>query len=350
VLAEILNGCWRVSPLQLRITPEELEQASNSLWVSGASSLGWWRIHGSDLESAAIAPELRRHYHEQAIKAMIQEDELARVVSQLRGGGVEPLLVKGWAVARLYPQPGLRPFGDIDLCVRPEQRRTTEDLLSQPDLAPFEVDLIHEEFDRLDAAGWDALFAHAEPADLGTTRVRVLGPEDHLAFLCMHLLRHGAWRPLWLVDVAAALESRPADFDWQRCLGRNRRRADWIACAIGLANQLVGANVDGTPVTERARRLPGWMLPSVLKRWDVPGLWSGGSATLPLASYITRPSEIPWILWNRWPDPILATVALNGPFNRAPRLPFQVANVSLRTLQFLAHLPRHLRFASRDAT
>jgi len=29
--------------------------------------------------------------------------------------GVEPILGKGWAIARLYPERGMRPYGDIDL-------------------------------------------------------------------------------------------------------------------------------------------------------------------------------------------------------------------------------------------
>ncbi len=41
--------------------------------------------------------------------------------------------------------------------------------------------------------------------------VRVPGLEDHLGILCLHLLHHGAFRPLWLCDIAAALETRPAE-------------------------------------------------------------------------------------------------------------------------------------------
>ena len=46
--------------------------------------------------------------------------------------------------------------------------------------------------------------------------------EDQLRQLCLHLLRHGACRPLWLCDVAVMLESLPGDFDWDRCLGGDR--------------------------------------------------------------------------------------------------------------------------------
>jgi hypothetical protein len=49
--------------------------------------------------------------------------------------------------------------------------------------------------------------------ELNGAKIRILGAEDHLRLLCLHLLKHGAWRPLWLCDVAAALESRPSSFD-----------------------------------------------------------------------------------------------------------------------------------------
>ena len=46
---------------------------------------------------------------------------IAKVVSALREGGVEPVLLKGQGVARNYLQPLLRECGDIDLYVGPDQ-------------------------------------------------------------------------------------------------------------------------------------------------------------------------------------------------------------------------------------
>src|SRR5205823_7319953 len=102
----------------------------------------------------------------------------------------------------------------------------------------------------------DELYDRSQLVPLGGAEVRVLGPEDHLRFLCLHLLGHGAWRPLWLCDIAVALEARPPDFDWDHCLGGDPRRSDWVACSLGVAHQLLGARVDDTPIAERAQRLP----------------------------------------------------------------------------------------------
>lgn len=42
---------------------------------------------------------------------------LASAVTLLRQHGIEPVLLKGFGLAMLYPNPGLRQFGDIDLFV-----------------------------------------------------------------------------------------------------------------------------------------------------------------------------------------------------------------------------------------
>ena len=49
-----------------------------------------------------------------------------RVFRLLREKGIEAILAKGWAVARLYPDRVLRPYGDIDICVSADQFNTAE--------------------------------------------------------------------------------------------------------------------------------------------------------------------------------------------------------------------------------
>lgn len=75
-----------------------------------------------------------------------------------------------------------------------------------------------------------------ELVNLEGDKIWVLCAEDHLRFLCLHLLKHGAWRPFWLCDVGMALESRSSNFDWDRCFGENKRRAEWIAPGLSTDN------------------------------------------------------------------------------------------------------------------
>lgn len=79
-------------------------------------------------------------------------------------------------------------------------------------------------------------------------------------------MREGAWRPLWLFDVAAALESCPGDFDWNYCL-REKRQAGPVVNAIGLAQRLLGVRIEGIPEALRLHKQPRWLIPTVLNEW-----------------------------------------------------------------------------------
>ncbi|HYX40092.1 MAG TPA: nucleotidyltransferase family protein, partial [Pyrinomonadaceae bacterium] len=187
-----------------------------------------------------------------------------------------------------------------------------------------------------------ALHARGETVLIGEARVRVLAPEDHLRLLCVHLLRHGAWRPLWLCDVAAAIETRAALFDWSRVLEGDQRRARWVGCAVGLAHKLLGARVEGTPFEAESRKLPRWLVPEVLKQWETP--FPAQQAPMryraPMRKYVRRPRGLWRDLLNRWPNPIEATVRVGGPFNELPRWPFQLANCVKRAARFLGGTDR----------
>ncbi len=348
LVAAVLAGAWRSSPPPLASTAEELAQAAPLLVASGAGALGWWRVRHSELRTTLAAMALLDAYRLHTVQATLHEREIPEAITLLRSAGVEPILVKGWAIARLYPEPGLRPYGDLDLCCQPGQYAAAAAALERPENPTYQADL-HEGFAKLDELSWDELYARSRVATLRGVDVRVLPLEDHLRLLCVHLLRHGAWRPLWLCDVALGLEARPAEFDWDRCLGGNRRVADWVACAIGLAHQLLGVEVDDTPVGARARGLPRWLVPHVLKHWSAPypSLYPPQSYGAPLIAYIRRRTGLPHalrkVLRKHWADPIQATIALRGPLNDLPRLPFQMAFGARRIAQGLAKQPRLVR-------
>jgi hypothetical protein len=64
---------------------------------------------------------------------------------------------------------------------------------------------------------------------------------------------------------------------------------------------------------------------------------------VPFANYVRNPAGILKALRQRWPNPILATVSVNGAFNELPRLPYQIGNCAVRAAQFLLQLPSRLR-------
>ncbi len=301
------------------------------LLETGAAGLGWWRVRHANQSLTQPAILLKQAYRLHTLEAGLREAQLQQVLLVLRSAGIEPLLSKGWAVARLYPEPGLRPYGDLDLYVRPEQHAAALAALADPAVRDCPVDL-HSGFPDLGDSTFAELQERSRLVPLGEVRVRVLGPEDQLRHLCLHLLRHGAWRPLWLCDVAAALESRPDEFDWNRFLKGDPRQADWLACVLGLAHQLLGVRVEDTPVARRARQLPRWLAPSVLHQWG--SLYTRYVDGQALSAHLRRPVGLLRALRARWPNPIEATVSLNGSFNEGPRLPYQLGDCLVRTARF----------------
>jgi hypothetical protein len=197
LIARVLTHSWRASPSALEISTEELDLVAPMLLESGAGALGWKRVRNSSLRTTPAALELEQAYRLHSLQSAIHEREIENALALLRSAGVEPILVKGWAMARLYPEVGLRPYGDIDLCVAPRDHRAAKLALKKEANKTYTVDL-HRGFKTLDDRSWDELFAHSRLLKLENFEVRVLSPEDHLRVLCFHFLREGAWRALAL--------------------------------------------------------------------------------------------------------------------------------------------------------
>jgi hypothetical protein len=311
---------------------------------------------------------LHEAYRKFRLSALVHEQEIKYVFSLLRAEGIEPVLVKGWAIARLYPDRGLRPYGDIDLCVRPDQFAKAEAALKcLESLDGHYVDL-HSGFAKLELGTrvtprsqrplrlsgepgcqetrrggaenaevylWDELFGRSQLVNLGAEQIRVLSDEDHLRILCLHLLRSGAWRPLWLCDVAVALESRAADFDWDRCLTSNKKVAEWVACTIGVAQELLGAKGEGCA----QRALPGWLAPAVLRQWGrSQNPHALQMALRALSANTSDAGKFLREIYARWDQPVRATIAVRGRFNNRPRWPYQLAELLLHS----SEVPRQL--------
>src|SRR5262245_4650000 len=111
VLASLLTGSWRHEPPALTLASAELRQVTPLLLRSGGGALGWHCVRQSPLQISPSARQLSQAYRLHAIRTAVQAHLLQQLFVALCSSGVEPLLIKGWAVARLYPEPGLRPYG-----------------------------------------------------------------------------------------------------------------------------------------------------------------------------------------------------------------------------------------------
>jgi hypothetical protein len=325
-IANMLSGAWRCLPPELNMAPVTVDTICPLLFRSGAGALGWWRVrHGTVGRSHAT---LHAAYLRYALNAAQHERQVVEAISILRAAGLEPLLLKGWAVGRLYAESGLRPSGDIDLYLPRIQRLAAENALRAE--GQYWADFQHEEIERC-GMGFERLYDCSESVQLNGFVIRILGPEDQLRFLCLHFLKHGAWRPVWLCDIAARLESLPIGFDWDRCLGESKRDASWIAYSVILAKRLLGADLRNAPLSRWESKLPEWLPESVLEQWSHPY-----PANLP--SFLIQMEVSSWknairASAQRWPNPIQAIVDAGGYFDRWPPISFQLRNCLKRAVK-----------------
>lgn len=338
LIAAFLAGAWRLNPPPLDLSSQDLEKIAPLLLRSGAGGLGWWRLRGGELQDSVAATELRQAHRLYTLQSRINKTKIAKVFTVLRAAGVGPILIKGWAAARYYPEQGLRPYGDIDVCVRKEDYQSAAAALTKLNPARFRVDL-HAGFAKFGIREEEKLYARTELVDIGGAEIRILGAEDHLRVVCFHLMREGAWRPLWLIDVAAALESRPQSFDWNYCLGE-RLQARPVVSAIALAHLLLGASIEHIPQAQRFNKNPRWLVATVLNEWGSPRPSMSRRHEVPMMSHLRSQGNLLAGLRHRWPNAIEATTTMNGPFNDLPRLPFQIGSALRRIGAFLAQLPK----------
>jgi hypothetical protein len=327
LVADVLSGAWRGRDAPAwTLTGDQLESAAALLHYSGTAALAWWRLrHTAAAQSPAIA-SLHQAYRSQSLQAAVYEHRIGEAFRRLQAAGIPAILLKGLASARYYSDVGLRPYGDIDVLMHRSHFDAARQILESPPLAGQYYDL-HENLKDLPERSLTELFDRSRIQSIGGTEVRTLGHEDHLAFICVHLLRHGAWRAIWLCDVAAALENQPAGFDWAICLGRHRRRASWILCAIELARVLLDARLNLPPSVSNVPALPSWLERSTLEEWA-----DDGKDRQPARRFLL----LRWQdLIARWPNPIYATMHTRGAPNSLPRLPYQVASFFLRAVRYI---------------
>jgi hypothetical protein len=202
-------------------------------------------------------------------------EELRHLLDTLEAAGVDAMPIKGPGLAcRIYTNPELRRFRDLDLLIRPAHRETALATLAAlgyrgdlEDLPPSRLRDYHDyngqdilfAHDRMPIephwalAPWtfgadidvDALFARAvEFESPGLGRVRGLSPEDTLLFAAVHGSKEEWSRLVWLTDIAAIFAAWPAldsRLTLERATACGCRRM--LLLAVLLARDLVGARV-----------------------------------------------------------------------------------------------------------
>ena len=260
------------------------------------------------------------------------EIKTAEIFKTFRERGIEPMLIKGWAAAKFYPPDAARYFSDIDVAVSDADYPKAAALLNGP-LAEFGIDL-HRELRHLDKLPWEDLLARSELPEVNGTGFRVLCPEDHLRVMCVHWLTDGGEYKERLWDIYHVVDSTRDTFDWDKCLapaGPTRRK--WITSVIGLAHRYLGLDISDLPIAAEANDLPVWLINAVEKAW------ASDVRLIPLQLCIgDRRKLLQQIRKRLPPNPVQATIDVEGEFDNGSRIPYQFRDFFLRASPWLRRI------------
>lgn len=276
------------------------------------------------------------------LMAKVQAERIRRAFVFFREHEIEPILIKGWAIAKFYPNPSERFSADVDLAVSPAVYPKALELTNRHLRGKLTIDL-HCGLEQFDSLPYENLFDNSLLIELDETPVRVLRHEDHLRLLGVHWLRDGGIFKKRLWDIHYGLKNRPADFDWDRFLKVNGdQRRKWIIAAIAVARRETDLNVEDTPIADEVKDpalIPKWMQRTLEKEWNDPVKF------MPLDSVMENRQEFWKQLKKRFPpNPLVASIYTNAPLNDFPRLPYQIINMFQRLLPSIERTKIKLRW------
>lgn len=213
-----------------------------------------------ECDDLAIPPDVLRNlterYRAQAFFTLGMTAELFRLLNHLASRAIGALVIKGPVLSmRCYGDPGLRPYGDLDLIVRERDVRLVTELMIglgyQPRIplaaidagrAPGEYVFRHAQSGILVEFHTESTFRyHPRPVSVEKLFARrasvrfdgheaaALSPEDELVLISIHAAKHCWTRLLWIADVAA-FASHVENLDWKRAFS--------IACEVGAERML----------------------------------------------------------------------------------------------------------------
>jgi hypothetical protein len=308
-MAAALAGSWRKDP-PVPDPTLEIAPLVQGLLEAGAGGLAWWKLSRAEQDETPPTPAFRDIFRYQVARFRLSEGYLVDAIQALKEHRVEPILGKGWAVASAYARPGLRPVGDLDLYVRDadfDRARAAVASIGSP------VDL-HRGCPEVDPS-FEEVFDRAVIRPCGELPVRCFGPADHLRLVIRHLLRHGAWRSLWLCDVAALIEFE--GIDWSRVLAGPDPVTSWMAAIVRLARDLLGAHIaDAAPKSLRSGPAPEWLATAILGAWGQP--FTPHGRRVPIGDPLEGPSDLARRLRERWPNAIEAAMEMGLSADAAP--------------------------------
>ena len=123
------------------LNAEDIDSLIHLAQIQGTAPLVYDQLLKAD---SPLSNEVQMQLKQVCMQNMMGQQEMKGVLATawdaLSNGGVQPVLLKGFGLAALYPQPYLRQWGDIDIYVGADGYHTAADVLRKtfPDSPCFE--------------------------------------------------------------------------------------------------------------------------------------------------------------------------------------------------------------------
>ena len=274
--SRLLWECCRRDPDPTAVRRALAEGADRELAVAAAAQHGiqplLWRALGAAGERDAFGPAatvLRAVADACRMEALLLIPRaVALSVQPLTEAGLEPLVLKGPAVAGRYPEPGLRPMGDIDLLLPVADharalevlRRAQWHVVRAGGAGHYDTQLVHGDVpslslevhyglepssERVTALDPAAIWERRVPLDCAGTSAFGLSRADELVVLAAHAGKpfHGFTRLMWIADLAmivgdAAVRGAPMDWEVVRTAAEEARCLTVVGAALEMARRV----------------------------------------------------------------------------------------------------------------
>lgn len=209
-----------------------------------------------------------------ALQTKVNELRLAEAVRFYRANGLEPLVIKGWSLARFYPPEEPRTASDIDLAIAPEDFDRAVRLKNAPEISKINLDL-HCGLRWLDPTPWADIFTRSRLVPLEEEQIRVPANEDLFRIAAVHWLTDSAVRRDRLKDFVYLLVSSE-DFDWRLALeSTGEVRKSWYMAVLAAARDYENLPSGLLPDCLRDYRLPDWFRSALEREWKRPQIQRG---------------------------------------------------------------------------
>ena len=272
-------------------------------------------MNAQTAEKVEIIDEVRWH----SLQKKHHEAKVSHVFRMYRECGIEPLLIKGLASCLNYPPDVPRSLWDIDIAVSAADFSRATDLARSDEFQGYLID-VHRELRQLDSLSWNQLIENSRFIDVDGAAIRVLAPEDHLRVISVHWLTDGGAYKDKLWDIYYAIQNRPQDFDWSRCLDVvDPTRRNWILAAISIAHQYLDLKIDALPIKSEVTELSKWIKNCIEKEWRSGiRVTAIPSPTDDLSGFFNQiRKRIP-------PNPVASTIECQGKFGRSLPVRYQL--------------------------